>query len=89
MTFLKWISDDDLKNEVSQLLSVAKEAQKTAVNKFGKNVIDPFAAIFEIAGFEIDHPKVKASLQFPLKSNLPTFHTINFTFVLIKNIFIK
>lgn len=48
MPFLTWISDTNLKKEVSQLLFIAKDAQKTAINEFGKNVIDPFSAIFEI-----------------------------------------
>lgn len=54
MPYLSWISDTELKTEVNQLLLKAKEAQKEAIEKFGKNVIDPFAALFEMSGFEID-----------------------------------
>ena len=55
MSYLSWIRDEDLKKEVDTLLSVAKNAQLKATNKFGKNVIDPFAAMFEISGFELDY----------------------------------
>jgi hypothetical protein len=50
MPYLNWISDSDLKNEVMQLLLIAKGAKKAAVKNFGKNVIDPFAALFEMSG---------------------------------------
>lgn len=79
MPFLKWISDTDLKNEVSQLLSIAKEAQKAAVDEFGKNVIDPFAAIFEMSGFEIDYntwlkSETTRQAQKTLQNHIGDFH---------------
>ena len=79
MPFLKWISDTDLKNEVRQLLSIAKEAQKTAVDEFGKNVIDPFAAIFEMSGFEIDYntwlkSETTRQAQKSLQNHIGDFH---------------
>jgi hypothetical protein len=55
MPWLSWIADSELRTEVNLLLSHAMEAQKAALEEFGKNVIDPFAAIFEIAGFEISY----------------------------------
>jgi hypothetical protein len=48
---LSWINDIALKEAVSNLLEAAKGAKHKAENKFGKNVIDPFSAIFEMAGF--------------------------------------
>ncbi len=79
MPFLNWISDTELKNEVSQLLSIAKEAQKAAVNEFGKNVIDPFAAIFEMSGFEIDYntwlkSETTRQAQKTLQNHIGDFH---------------
>ena len=79
MPFLKWISDTDLINEVSQLHSIAKEAQKNAVNEFGKNVIDPFAAIFEMSGFEIDYntwlkSETTRQAQKTLQNHIGDFH---------------
>jgi hypothetical protein len=79
MPFLNWISDNDLKREVSQLLSVAKEAQMAAVDEFGKNVIDPFAAIFEMSGFEIDFKtwtksETTRQAQKTLQNHIGDFH---------------
>jgi hypothetical protein len=79
MPFLNWISDSDLKNEVSQMLSVAKGAQKMAVNNFGKNVTDPFAAIFELSGFEIDYStwlksETTRQAQKTLQNHIGDFH---------------
>jgi hypothetical protein len=54
MPFLSWIDDKQLISIVSDLLIKASEAQKNATAKFGKNVIDPFSALFEMSGFEID-----------------------------------
>jgi len=79
MPFLKWISDDDLISEVSRLLLISKEAQKNAVDKFGKNVIDPFAAIFEISGFELDYitwlkSETTRQAQKTLQNHIGDFH---------------
>jgi hypothetical protein len=79
MPFLKWISDTDLINEISLLLAIAKEAQKNAANDFGKNVIDPFAAIFEMSGFEIDYntwlkSETTRQAQKTLQNHIGDFH---------------
>lgn len=79
MPFLNWISDTNLKKEVSQLLSIAKDAQKAAINEFGKNVIDPFSAIFEMSGFEIDHDtwiksETTRQAQKTLQNHIGDFH---------------
>lgn len=50
-----WIDDIKLDKAVEYLLGKAKEAENSAENEFGKNVIDPFAALFEIAGFGINY----------------------------------
>ncbi|MBX2944701.1 MAG: Eco47II family restriction endonuclease [Cyclobacteriaceae bacterium] len=54
MPFLSWINDANLKDSVGFLLSKAKEARDNAEGNFGKNVVDPFSALFEIAGFSSD-----------------------------------
>ncbi len=79
MPFLKWISDNDLKNEVTQLLLIAKDAKKAAVEEFGKNVIDPFAALFEMSGFEIDYDtwlksETTRQAQKTLQNHIGDFH---------------
>lgn len=50
---LSWISDADLLNAVTGLLKNAQSAKTKASTKFGRNVLDPFSAIFEIAGFDM------------------------------------
>ncbi len=51
----EFLDDARLVAEVSHLLTVAEEAIENQRKEFGKNVIDPFAAMFEMAGFGLDH----------------------------------
>lgn len=79
MPYLSWIADSSLKEEVSSLLSIAKIAQTSAVKEFGKNVIDPFAAIFEMSGFEIDYntwlkSETTRQAQKTLQNHIRDFH---------------
>ena len=79
MPWLNWISDDNLIKEVSLLLRVAKEAQNKALHSFGKNVIDPFSALFEMSGFEIDFDpwhksETTRQAQKTLQNHIGTFH---------------
>lgn len=79
MPWLNWISDNDLQLEVDKLLQIAKDAQQTAANNFGKNVIDPFAAIFEMSGFEIDYnswfkSETTRQAQKTLQNHIGDFH---------------
>ncbi|HLK31243.1 MAG TPA: Eco47II family restriction endonuclease [Puia sp.] len=55
MPKLKWISDEDLSKAVADLLETAKNAKNNAAKNFGINVIDPFSAVFEMAGFEMSY----------------------------------
>lgn len=55
MSKLKWISDEDLMDAVKNLLEIAKRAKRDAINTFGKNVVDPFSAIFEMSGFNMSY----------------------------------
>lgn len=79
MPFLKWISDTNLIKEVTQLLFVAKDAKNDAANKFGKNIIDPFAALFEMSGFEIGYDtwlksETSRQAQKTLQNHIGDFH---------------
>lgn len=79
MPYLNWISDNDLKAEVSQLLTIAKNAKNKADKSFGKNVIDPFAALFEMSGFEIDYDtwlksETARQAQKTLQNHIGDFH---------------
>ena len=55
MPYLHWISDRELEKAVSDLVGVAKDALVNSQKEYTKNVIDPFSAIFQVAGFKIDY----------------------------------
>ena len=79
MPLLNWISDKDLETSVNQLLNKAKEAKEKAENQFGKNVIDPFSAIFEISGFEMEYQtwiksETARQAQKTLQNHIGEFH---------------
>ena len=83
---LDWIDDDKLLSAVDALLKKAKEAQTLAVDDFGRNVIDPFSAVFEIYGFNIDFNTWKASettrqAQKTLQNHIGDFHQTVLGFV--------
>jgi len=54
MPYVGFIDDYKLEEVVSNTLTVAERALNASDKKFEKNVIDPFLAIFEIAGFGVD-----------------------------------
>lgn len=77
--YLKWIEDNKLETIVTNLLSKAHEARSGAVKKFGKNVIDPFSAIFEMAGFDIQYndwieSEKTRQAQKTLQNHIGNFH---------------
>jgi Eco47II restriction endonuclease len=79
MARLKWISDKDLESTVTHLLLKASEAKLYAEKDFGKNVIDPFSALFEISGFEIDYEtwlksETTRQAQKTLQNHIGDFH---------------
>jgi hypothetical protein len=79
MPKLKWISDENLHDAVTHLLGKAREAKRNAVTKFGKNVIDPFSALFEMSGFEINYDdwiisETARQAQKTLQNHLGEFH---------------
>ncbi len=53
MPRLSFISDEQLQSVVEDLLLIAKTGLQKAQTNFDRNVIDPFAAVFEMSGFEI------------------------------------
>ncbi len=81
MAYLSWIKDKDLIEAVYQLLQIAKNAQIQAETKFNKNVIDPFSAMFQIAGFGIDYKiwlisEQTRQSQKTLQNHIGNFHQI-------------
>ncbi|MCB9435193.1 MAG: Eco47II family restriction endonuclease [Ardenticatenaceae bacterium] len=79
MAYVSFVPDNVLEAEVMHLIAVARQAKMRSKEKFGKNVIDPFAAIFEIAGFGIDHSawfesEMTRQAQKTLQNHIGTFH---------------
>jgi len=61
MSFLPYISDQLLIKEVKHVLDIGRNRKQEAEKKFNHNVIDPFAALFEAAGFAVNHQTWKNS----------------------------
>ena len=81
MPILNWIDDSALLKAVEHLLNKAKEAQDKAVKNFGENVIDPFASMFEISGFELDYKawiksETTRQAKKTLQNHIGEFHQI-------------
>lgn len=79
MPYLTWITDDKLENAVSKLVGVAKDALVKSEEEYTKNVIDPFSAIFQVAGFGIDYKTWLVSeqtrqAQKSMQNHVGTFH---------------
>jgi Eco47II restriction endonuclease len=79
MSKLSFISDPELKNAVQHLLVKARGAKQDAQTDMGRNVIDPFAALFEMSGFEINTNTWKTSemtrqAQKTLQNHVGSFH---------------
>ena len=55
MSYLNYISDQELAELVKNVLDIGRARKSRAQASFSKNVIDPFAAIFESAAFDVDH----------------------------------
>ncbi|MGJ8633936.1 MAG: Eco47II family restriction endonuclease [Luteolibacter sp.] len=65
--------------EIEDLLTIAIEAKKKSEEDFGRNIIDPFAAMFQIAGFSMDHKTWKIAeatrqAQKSLQNGIGNFH---------------
>ncbi len=61
MSYLTYIEDEILKNIVKLVLDKGIDRKKEADDKFTKNVIDPFGALFEAAAFDVDHNAWKSA----------------------------
>ena len=79
MPKLSFISDEALTAAVERLLEVAAIARMKADNEFERNVIDPFALLFEMSGFKADKHTWLASeknrqAQKTLQNDVGNFH---------------
>lgn len=81
MPYLNWISDEKLTNAVTHLLTKAAKAEEKVKKEFGKNVIDPFSALFVMSGFNLDYDtwyKTESTRQAQktLQNHIGEFHQI-------------
>lgn len=79
MPKLEFISDENLRKETEFVIDKALQAKNKSEKKFGRNVIDPFAALFEISGFGVGHAEWKSSetvrqAQKTLQNHVGAFH---------------
>jgi Eco47II restriction endonuclease len=79
MPLLTFISDDDLVQITQGLLTKAGEAYKKAEQNLDRNVVDPFAMLFEMSGFNLvqetwlANEKVRQA-QKTLQNHVGAFH---------------
>lgn len=76
---LSCVKKSVLISEVKHLLNVSANALAKQRNEMGKNVIDPFAATFEMAGFGLSHDEWAKSeqtrqAQKTLQNHIGAFH---------------
>ncbi len=74
-----FLTDAALVAEVSHLLTTAEEALESRKAEMDRNVIDPFAALFEMAGFGLDHEdwvrtELMRQAQKTLQNQVGNFH---------------
>ncbi|MEQ1638300.1 MAG: Eco47II family restriction endonuclease [Methylococcales bacterium] len=79
MPQLSFISDEALFKAVKHLLEIALKARTKADQEFDRNVIDPFAILFEMSGFSVDEPlwlvgEKNRQAQKTLQNHVGTFH---------------
>lgn len=79
MSRLSFISDELLADAVKSLLDVATDARKKADKGFNRNVIDPFAVLFEMSGFQVEEQtwregEKNRQAQKTLQNHVGTFH---------------
>jgi hypothetical protein len=79
MAYLSWISDDSLINSLKHLLDKAQQANTKSTKDFGKNVIDPFSAFFQMSGFNMNHEtwylsETSRQAQKTLQNHVGEFH---------------
>lgn len=79
MPKLSFISDDALEQEVRHLLDIAKKAKDKSELDFTRNVIDPFAVLFEMSGFDVDETvwakgETNRQIQKTLQNHVGAFH---------------
>ena len=79
MAYLPFISDEDLKQVVQEVLDTGVKARNRANQNFERNVIDPFAILWEMASFGINKEQWRENeicrqMQKSLANSIGLFH---------------
>ena len=79
MAYVTFVSDERFESIVKDVLNAGIEAKKKTAAKLGKNVIDPFAAVFEMGAFNLEFDDWKKSeivrqTQKTLSNQMGIFH---------------
>jgi hypothetical protein len=79
MPYVTFVSDEFFRSIVKEVLDVGLAAKKKSSASFGRNVIDPFATLFEMGAFNIDFDTWRASeverqAQKTLSNQIGMFH---------------
>jgi hypothetical protein len=79
MPKLSFMPDDLLTQEVQRLLMIASKAKEASALNFTRNVIDPFAVLFEMSGFDVEAKAWEAGeknrqIQKTLQNHVGAFH---------------
>jgi len=79
MTYVPFLQDKTFESIVCDILKNGQAAKATATKKFNRNVIDPFAILFEMASFDVDFEtwhvsEVARQSQKTLVNHIGTFH---------------
>ncbi len=62
--YVSFISDSAFENCVAAILARASAGRSKAINEMGRNVLDPFTALFAMVSFEIDSDEWVKSEQY-------------------------
>ncbi len=55
MAYISFVDDSTYKSIVNSILTDGRNAKLKAMQKFNRNVIDPFSIVWELASFKIDY----------------------------------
>lgn len=79
MAYVSFLTDDDFKAVVSEILSVGVAAKQKAETNFSRNVIDPFSVLLEMGAFNVDYEtwytsELARQSQKTLSNKIGAFH---------------
>ena len=79
MAYVTFLSDDDFRAIVLEILSVGVAAKRKAETKFSRNVIDPFSVLLEMGAFNVGYEtwytsEMARQSQKTLSNKIGAFH---------------